>query len=31
MLMDANAFVKGLKEYDKDNIPPKIIKRIREH
>eukprot|EP00964_Phaeocystis_antarctica_P065595 scaffold39587_cov33-Phaeocystis_antarctica.AAC.1 len=30
MLMDANAFVKGLKEYDKDNIPPKIIKRIRE-
>ena len=30
MLMDANAFVKGLKEYDKDNINPKIIKRIRE-
>merc|ERR1740139_1374973 len=30
MLADAKGFVDGLKAYDKDNIPPKIMKRIRE-
>jgi dynein heavy chain len=30
LLMDSKAFVDSLKSYDKDNIPPRIIKRIRE-
>ena len=30
LLMDPKAFVESLKTYDKDNIPPRIIKRIRE-
>ena len=30
LLMDPKAFVESLKAYDKDNIPPKIIKRIRD-
>jgi dynein heavy chain len=30
MMMDAKTFVEALKSYDKDNIPPRIIKRIRE-
>ena len=30
LLMDSKAFVDSLKSYDKDNIPPKIIKVIRE-
>merc|ERR1719421_1232775 len=29
-MMDAKSFVEQLKAYDKDNIPPRIIKRIRE-
>ena len=29
LLMDPKAFVESLKSYDKDNIPPKIMKRIR--
>merc|ERR1711975_198393 len=31
MMMDAKSFVEALKSYDKDNIPPRIIKRIREY
>merc|ERR1740130_852805 len=31
LLMDPKAFVESLKSYDKDNMPPKIIKRIRDH
>ena len=30
MMMDAKGFVEALKSYDKDNIPPRIIKVIRE-
>jgi len=30
LLQDSKAFVDSLKSYDKDNIPPKIIERIRE-
>ena len=30
MMMDAKSFVEALKSYDKDNIPPRIIKQIRE-
>mmetsp|Transcript_3023 Transcript_3023/g.9072 ORF Transcript_3023/g.9072 Transcript_3023/m.9072 type:complete len:4073 (+) Transcript_3023:47-12265(+) len=30
LLQDSKAFVDSLKTYDKDNIPPRIIKRIRE-
>jgi len=31
IFQDSKAFVDSLKTYDKDNINPKIIKRIREH
>ena len=30
LMSDPKAFVESLKTYDKDNIPAKIIKRIRE-
>lgn len=29
MMKPPSAFIKSLKEYDKDNIPPKIIKKLK--